>query len=269
MKIIFQKVDKALSKTLIPLGNYVLNPYKGCLIGCDYCYVQYNKGIKKIKNEWGEFVVVKENFLKNLENELKNIKDIERVLIGSTTEPFQIVEDQFQHTISSIRLLKKYNIPFVLLTKQPFISNYIEDINYSEKNLIYLTVNSEVIRELFEKRSFPEEGRIRAIEKLYKNNINVIAYIGPFFPELTDVNELFEKLNGKVANVYIEAYHPKMGNFELIKSKLAHRKDIIEILTEKDNYLSYWNNKKMEIEKINEIYNYKLKFFITDYESYY
>ncbi|MCX7821611.1 MAG: hypothetical protein N2258_08070 [Brevinematales bacterium] len=269
MEILLQKVDKALAKTGIPLGNYVLNPYKGCLVGCDYCYVQYNKGIQKTKKEWGEFVFVKEKFVELLEKELMSIKDIDRVLIGSTTEVFQILEDKFNLIISSIRLLKKYNVPFVLLTKQPFVADYIQDIDYSNRNLIYITVNSEIIRKLFEKRSFPMEERIEAINKLFKNKLNVIAYIGPFFPELTDINEIFEILQGKVSKVYIEAYHPKMGNFSLIKRKLEDRQDILDILMDKHRYVSYWEKKKMEIEEINKLYNYELKFFITQYDSYY
>ncbi len=269
MEILFQKVDKVLSRTGICLGDYVLNPYKGCLIGCDYCYVQYNKTIKKIDKEWGEFVIIKENFFELLKKELQSIKNIERVLIGSTTEAFQDVECKFQYTISSIKLLREYNIPFVLLTKQPFIAEYVEEINYSEKNLIYLTINSEIIREIFEKRSFPMNERINAIEKLYKNNINVIAYIGPFFPELTNIDELLKDLNGKVSTIYIEAYHPKMGNFEVIKNKLKYKKNILDILSDKNKYISYWYNKKIEIEEIAKGYNYDIKFFINDYDSYY
>ncbi len=269
MEVILQKVDRTLSKTGISLGNYVLNPYKGCTLGCTYCYVQYNKGIKKAGKEWGEFVFIKENFIELFKKELKNTTDISRVLIGSTTEAFQEIEKDFYTTLEMLKLLKENNIPFVLLTKQPYIADYIDLINYSEKNLIYLTVNSEIIRTLFEKRSKPIINRIEAIKKLYLNNIDVIAYIGPFFPELTDINELFESLKDKVKKVYIEAYHPKMGNFFAIREILKDKPEIVDILINKEKYETYWEEKKNEIEELNKNYGFILKFFITNYESYY
>ncbi len=268
MEILNQKVEKALSRTSIPIGNYVLNPFRGCLIGCKYCYVQCNKVIKKIDKEWGEYLFIKENLIERLEEELNYLKDVKRILIGSTTEPFQLTE-KYTITIEIINLLKQKNIPFVILTKQPHIAQYVEEISYSKENIVYLTLNSEIIREIFEKRSKSMEDRISAIEKIYKCKIKVIAYIGPFFPFLTDVDHLFKKLHKKIESIYIEAYHPGMGNFEEIKKILKEKEDTLEVLNNSKRYYEYWDKTKSHIEKLNTIYGYKVEFFIPDYNGFY
>ena len=268
MEILYQNVDKALCKTNIELGNYVLNPYKGCAIGCRYCYVRSNKGIKKINKEWGEYIIVKKNFISLLEKELNEKNDINRVLIGSTTEPFPPLEE-LSLTISAIKMLKAKNIPFVMLTRQPVVAKYIDIISYHKENTIYFTVNSETVRAFFEKRSAPQSERIKAIQKLYSAGIKVIAYIGPFFPYITDIERLLESISGRVKKIYIEAYHPKMGNFEEIREILNEKPDVIKIFESKESYCKYWDEVKEKIFTTKKLYDFELKFLVPEYDEYY
>ncbi|MGC8765686.1 MAG: SPL family radical SAM protein [Brevinematia bacterium] len=269
MELITQPVQKALSKTGIPLGNYVFNPFRGCLIGCKYCYVQCNRGIKKINKDWGEYLYIKENIIEVLKKELDILNDIRRILIGSTTEAFQPIDRYKQITPVAIELMKSKNIPFVILTKQPDVSEYAELITSLPENMVYITINSEIVRKLFEKRSSPIEERLFAIEKCSKYNVKTIAYIGPFFPFLTDLEELLKKLHKKTKMIYIEAYHPNMGNFEEIKKLLSGNTDTLKVLENERNYYEYWNKTKEDIKKLNSKYEYEIKFFIPNYSKYY
>lgn len=261
MEIFYQDVDKALCRTNINLADFVLNPYRGCSIGCKYCYAQYNKGIKKLSKEWGKFVIVKKNFLSILEKELEEKTNIKKVLIGSTTEPFQPVEREAGLSIGSIRMLKRKEIPFVLLTKQPFIASFVDELTYHPENTIYFTINSEDVRKIFEENSQPTDERINAIEKLYINGINVIAYIGPYFPFLTDYTSLFRKLEGKVKLICIEAYHPGMGNSTEILKIAPFLK---EIISNHIKYYEFWEELKEKIKKECREYGYKIKLIVPD-----
>lgn len=271
MEIQLIETQRALSLTNIDIADFVINPYKGCQLGCLYCYSRSNKSIKKIKKEWGEYVYIKYNIPILLKQQLECIdKNIKRILIGSTTEPFQPVERKYNITSSILKILKSYNIPIVILTKSNFILDYLELID-SENNKIYFTYNSEIVRELFEKRTFPQEQRLKVIGLLNKSKVRLIVYISPVFPFLTDIKTIFENLNGLTKKIYIEGYNAKMGNWEDIKTKLS--KDLVlkyeKIFFNEFEYNSYWDEFISFTNDLNSKFNFDIQYFIYPFDSYY
>ncbi len=267
--------EKLLAETQIDIADYVINPYRGCEYGCLYCYADNNKNVLKKKYEWGEFVDVKINSIELLKKELSKKSNINKVLIGSTTEIFQPVENQFHLTENILKILKEKNIPFVILTKSTLIQKFITLLNYNKDNEIYFTVNSEIIKRLFEPISPFQEDRIEVIKKLLTHNIKVIIYISPYFPYLTNYEEIF-KLISKIDNkynikLYFESYNIKAGNWEKVKSKLDN--DMVlkyeKIYASEKEYYNYWNRVKENIKKFNKEYNYNIKFFIYPYNNFF
>ena len=277
MDIEIIKAERALSMTNIDLADYVINPYKGCQIGCTYCYSRSNKSISKIKKEWGEYVYVKSNIPQLLEKELQEkIKangenSIKRILIGSTTEPFQPVDEQYKLTSQIIEILKSYNIPFVILTKMNYIANYFDLIQYSPRNKIYFTYNCEEIRELFEKRSFSATRRLDVIEELNRTQTDFIVYISPVFPYLTDIETIFQELNGKTKKIYMEGFNAKIGNWNEIRSKLSEEliSKYEKIFFNKDEYDLYWNKFRADTDELNKKFNFDIQYFMYPFDSYY
>lgn len=47
------KAKSILSKTGIPVADYVINPYVGCIHSCMFCYVSFMKGLLAIKKDGG------------------------------------------------------------------------------------------------------------------------------------------------------------------------------------------------------------------------
>lgn len=270
MKI--QKIDtgKILSETNIGLADYVINPYKGCGFGCIYCYAQKNKNIKNSELKWGEFIFVKRNCIELLKKELE-FKKPKRILIGSTTDPFQNCEKDFKLTFQILKILKEENIPVVILTRSPLIEDYIEILKYSPSNIIFFTFNSFKVHLLFENNFCEYSKRIETIEKLFKEGINLITYISPFFPFLTDYKEIFKILKGKTKKISFEGYNIKMGSWEKVKEKLDEKLVLKynEIFFNEKNYYEFWQNVKNEIEDLNKNYNFDIKFFIPDFNEYY
>ena len=62
-----------LSKASGYIGAYdfTLNPYKGCQYGCSYCYAAAFSPNQKMRQDWGKWVIVKDNAAALLDQELK------------------------------------------------------------------------------------------------------------------------------------------------------------------------------------------------------
>ena len=198
-------------------------------------------------------------------------ENVRRVLIGSTTEPFQPQEKENGITGEVLEELKRRNIPFILLTKDASAADSAERMDYSPENQVYLTINSEEIRTRFEKRSSPQKDRIRAIKILHAAGINATAYIGPVFPLLTDIPALFEELKGTALSVHLEAYNPKMGNYTEIKEKLseAEKAEFERVYGNPENYQRFWDDFRNKTMELNQTYGYLLDFTIFNYDSYF
>ena len=266
--------EKALSPTQIDIADFVINPYRGCQYGCIYCYAKNNKNVINRVDDWGNFVDVKINFADRLKEELELNKP-GRVLIGSVTEVFQPVEENYRITEQVLVLLKSYNIPFVLLTKSVMIQNYIDLLLYSEENEIYFTINSKIVKELFEPVAPSQQLRVQVIEKLVSAGIKVNIYISPFFPELSDYEEIFMLIKNlpekHKIGLYFESYNIQAGTWNEISKMLDVRilKKFEQIYKTESAYYDYWNTIKQNITEFNENYGFLLKFFIYPYNNYY
>ncbi|MDD5070786.1 MAG: hypothetical protein PHV17_08670, partial [Candidatus Omnitrophica bacterium] len=161
MQIKLIKTEKVLSKTQITLSDYVINPYRGCEFGCLYCYGQSNKNINK--NSFATQIGIKVNSPQILEKELR-YKRPKRVLLGSTTECFQYIEEKYRITEQIIRILNKNNVAYTILTKSPLITKYLPIISENKENKIYFTFNfsSDKLIQAFEKKTSSLKERLRA-----------------------------------------------------------------------------------------------------------
>lgn len=272
-EILHVPAERALSPTQIELADFVLNPYRGCSVGCLYCYARMNKGIRKIAKEWGRFVYVKEQFVDRLEEEIARQNVIRQVLIGSTTEPFQKAEEEFHITRDTLRLLKSKKIPVIVLTKSPLVADYADLLGYSPDNRVYITVNSEPVRELFEKDSAPQQDRLNAIKKLSKAGVPVVAYISPVFPLMTDMNSIMDSLTDVEGSfkVHLETYNPKMGNWPEIRNALPDSSRAVydRIFSSKEEYDNFWSCFLEETLKLNLKHGLKIEFHVNPFDSFY
>jgi DNA repair photolyase len=257
------KCERILSPTGIStIAPYVINPYRGCGFGCLYCYSQKNKCFQKDLKEWGSFVDVKINCIKLLEKELEKIKP-EKILIGSTTEVYQQVEEKYLLTRNVIEVLNKKAIPFVLLTKSDLIVRDA-DILYNGKICFTINLHEDQSIKVFEKRSPFIKDRLKAIKNLKEKGIDVYIHTGPILPGFTDVEKIMEMVYGLTDRVNFEGFNFWMCQNEKIKSILK----MDEIFTTEKNYINYCEKLKTDISELNKKYNYKINYFFQDYQAY-
>lgn len=276
MEIKETKTQRILSPTQINLGDYAINPYKGCALGCLYCYVQQNKNIKNKKKEWGDFVEVKTNASQALKKELLN-KNPQRILIGSTTECFQYVEKKYGITSSLLKILNEKNIPYTILTKSTLIKDYLDIIAGNKKNKIYYTFNvsEQKYINILEKKSPSLDKRLATIKEIIKHKIGLRIHIGPYIPFISSLKKILEILPAEIKEFDIELYHKKMGNFNAILKLIENKEgsktaeEIKHVYAKYIYYYGFAQSLKKEVEKQSHKTNSNFYFILPEYNQFY
>lgn len=214
------KAARVLNPTSIDLGEYVINPYKGCVFSCLYCYVRSNKSSSRSSYPWGCYVQARINIGEQLEKELL-LKKPKCVLLGSTTECFQPVEEKYGLTKRVLEILNKHEVNYVILTRSPLIREYVSLLGAGFCKSVYFTVNdfSPELKTALEPASPAFQVRYQAIDELLKHNISVITYVCPVLPGITDIAALFKTFSGT-----------KLIDFEGLNFSLKNIKEIVEAI---------------------------------------
>jgi DNA repair photolyase len=181
-----------LRPTSIELGDYVINPYVGCEFACIYCYVRSNRSTLKRKQPWGTYADVRTNAADLLEKELA-VKKPTCVLLGSTTECFQPIEKKWGITQKILEVLNQHHVEYVILTRSPYIVEYLPLLTQGFCRKIYFTINQmqATWKALFEPKSPSFELRSKAISILVANKMEVIPYFCPILPGISSIPSIF------------------------------------------------------------------------------
>lgn len=161
----------------------------GCQHDCSYCYA---KSLLSFRNLW-----------KPNDPSVADINKIERVIkkmpkgtvvrLGGMTDCFQPCELKYKVTYEAIKLLNKYGIEYLIVTKSHLIGEQ-EYTDIMDKNLAHIQVTTTTLDDKksleYEKASVPSL-RVKAILRLQELGFDVAIRLSPLMPEYMD----FDKLN--------------------------------------------------------------------------
>ncbi|MFH1767825.1 MAG: radical SAM protein [Candidatus Omnitrophota bacterium] len=271
MNIKLINTQRVLSPTAMTLGDYAVNPYRGCEFACIYCYGKLAKNIEKNPGA----VCVKINAADILEKELKYRK-IKRVVLGTSCECFTYAELRFSITEKIIALLNKNAVPFIILTKSSLIEKYLPLIKRSRDKKIFFTFNfaSEDIKRLLEKRSPSLLKRLKTLAAIKEMKIPLRVHIGPFIPYLSDLEKIFGMVKDVSDEINLEIYHSKMGNFNKVIGIIRNwDKSIADkikaIYKDRDSYYNFSENLRDKLKKLNRAYRYKIYYIVPEFDTFY
>lgn len=240
-----------LTKSKLPDADYVINPYVGCPHKCIYCYAEFMKRFTHHSEPWGDFVDVKHC------DRAINIKTIQSksVLIGSVTDAYNGFERKYEKTREILKTLEDTEAFVDILTKSSLVCRDI-DILKNIKNVrvgISICTLDDELRKKLEPRAASISKRLEALKKLSEAGIEVYAFVGPIFPELTLIQDIVNEIGETVDFFCFEnlnlrgAYKTRV--FEFINKNYPEYKKLYE-----DIYINkkedYWFNKIKEIEEI-------------------
>jgi DNA repair photolyase len=202
-----------LQKTGIPGAGYVINPYTGCIHGCVYCYARFMKRFTRHTERWGAFLDAKINarevLKKQMERRREPIKDV--VLLSSVTDPYLPAESRFQLTRGLLEVLLEHQAPISILTKSDLVLRDMDLLRQFGECSVGLSLMAvdEVLARRFEPRAPSPMRRIQALRELKANNIYTYAFISPYLPRLSNIEQLMEALDGVIDEVGVEALNMK------------------------------------------------------------
>jgi DNA repair photolyase len=202
-----------LQKTGISDYGYVINPYRGCTHGCVYCYARFMKRFTGHTERWGEFLDAKINAIEVLKRQLERRREPIKggIFLSSVTDLYQPAESIFKLTRGILEVLLEYQVPISILTKSDLILRDIDLLRqFSECSvgLSLMTIDEDLARR-FEPRAPSPMRRIEALRKIKENNIATYAFISPYLPHLSHIEQLLEALDGAIDEVGIEALNTR------------------------------------------------------------
>lgn len=230
----------------------------GCQHDCSYCYA---KSLLSFRNLW------------NAQNpSVANIKEIEKVVkkipkgtiirLGGMTDCFQPIELEHRVTYKTIKLLNKYRIGYLIVTKSHLVAND-EYLEIYDKNLAHFQVTVTTLDDdlslTYEKASIPSK-RIEAILKLQDLDFDVAIRLSPIIDEYMDYDKLnslgikkaiveFLRVNSwikKWFNIDYKKYKLKQSGYRFLrlddKKKILDKIKIPEISVCEDYspHYKYW-----------------------------
>lgn len=160
----------------------------GCAHDCKYCY---SKSLLNFRGLWNPAAPAVAD-LKKIEAKIKKLPAGSIVRMGGMTDCFQPCELEHRTTYETIKLLNKYGIGYLIVTKSHIIATD-EYISILDKDLAHIqitvtTTDDELCRQ-YENAS-PPSMRIAAIEKLHALGYDVAVRLSPFIPEFVDVDKI-------------------------------------------------------------------------------
>jgi DNA repair photolyase len=173
--------------------QWTINPYRGCEIGCKYCFARYTHEFMELgANEFEDKIYAKAGAAFLLRRGLGRIPKADRLAIGTATDPYQPAERRYLRTRSILEVFARESGWFLSLTTKSDL--VLRDIpllvevarrNVLSVNLTITTLDGGLAR-ILEPRAPRPDLRLHAVRKLAEAGLMVGVFPNPIMPWITD-----------------------------------------------------------------------------------
>lgn len=169
----------------------------GCQHDCSYCYA---KSLLSFRGLWDEKEPAVADIAK-VERKIAKLPKGTVVRLGGMTDCFQPMERKTHITYEAIKLLNKYGIGYLIVTKSDLICDYMDIL---DKDLAHIQVT---ITWAPCEKAVNTERRIRAVEKLYDAGFDVAVRLSPFIPQFVNYDRLNNIRCDKIIVEFLRVNH--------------------------------------------------------------
>ena len=160
----------------------------GCAHDCSYCYA---KSLLDFRDLWNPDSPSVGDML-TIARQIKKVPYGVVVRLGGMTDCFQPVERIHRITYKTIRLLNKYRVPYLIVTKSALVAEP-EYVNVMDRSLAHVQITVTTLDDdlslTYEHADVPSK-RINAIKTLQDEGFDVQLRLSPFIPEFVDLDKL-------------------------------------------------------------------------------
>jgi DNA repair photolyase len=188
--------------------EWTVNPYRGCAIGCRYCYAAYTHEYLGLEAAQGfhSAIYVKTGGLDESARRLLAIaRRGERVALGTATDPYQPGEAHMRVTRRFLEQAAQLRgLRLGITTKGAIVLrdlDLLRRIHERSRLSVQVSLNSmdaELVRKT-EPWAPPPEARIEVLRRLVEAGLRVGLSVSPILPALTDREEDLDALLGRAA----------------------------------------------------------------------
>ncbi len=264
MKLKEIQAKSIITKTNLPDGDFVINPYIGCMHGCKYCYAKFMKRFTGHLEEWGDFIDIKTNAADLIQTKTNKYHG-KKIIIGSVTDPYQPIEKKYQLTRKILKKLLPLKIKLNILTKSDLITRDIDLLKKFKDCVVAISFSSldYNLQKKLEPYASSYDKKISALKKLNQAKIKTVVFISPILPELTD----WQKIVNQTKEFANEYWFENLNLYPSIKKdiyKLLEKIDPSLITKYNEIYLNnnYWDNEEIKIKEFCKTHklNYRIYF---------
>ena len=177
--------------------DFTLNPYRGCQYGCSYCYATAFSPNRAMRDDWGNWVIVKENAAELL------VKELDRwyarhdrppsIYMSTVTDPYQPIECRERLTRSLLEVMldrpPAQQPTLVVQTRSPMVVRDLDLLHQFDRVRVNLSIptGSDAVRRDFEPRSPSIKARLNTLAKIrytapFNSRLRLSATVTPFLP---------------------------------------------------------------------------------------
>jgi DNA repair photolyase len=177
-----------------------LNPYRGCVHGCHYCYARATHAYLGMNadDDFETRIIVKTNFADVLRLELaRPTWGREQVAIGTATDAYQPCEGRYRITRRALEALLDYQTPASIVTKSTLVVRDIDvltELARTAAMAVYFTITTvdPNLWRLLEPGTPPPAKRLLIARRLSEAGVPVGVFMAPILPGITDSVESIE-----------------------------------------------------------------------------
>ena len=174
--------------------RWSLNPYRGCVHGCHYCYARATHPYLGFNadEDLETKIVVKSNMPQVLRQELgKASWTRERVAIGTATDAYQPCEGRYRLTRRCLEILLASQTPVSIVTKSTLIlrdRDLLSALAQGPGATVYFTITSldPDLWRLVEPGTPPPLKRLQVMQRLSEAGVLTGVFLAPILPGITD-----------------------------------------------------------------------------------
>ncbi|SFO76736.1 DNA repair photolyase [Geodermatophilus dictyosporus] len=174
--------------------SYTINPYRGCLHACLYCYARSTHEYLDLDagRDFDTQIVVKTNLVEVLRRELaKPSWRRENVALGTNTDPYQRAEGRYRLMPGVIRALADSGTPFSVLTKGnlarrdvPLLASAAQEVPVGFG--VSLAIWDEELHASLESGVPSPRARLDLVRAVTDAGLPCGVFLAPVLPGLTD-----------------------------------------------------------------------------------